>query len=105
MIKSQKIRLQKILYGTFFILVLPLYFIFLANSVSLTFEVPELGYGGSVTAIIGLAIIIRGMYELKVKGKGLPMNAFPPRGRNIWYFSSSNIFWFLYYVYRNFYIL
>ena len=78
MIKSQKIKLQKILYGTFFILVLPLYFIFLANSVSLPFEVSELGYGGSVMAIIGLAIIIRGMYELKVKGKGLPMNAFPP---------------------------
>jgi len=78
MIKSQKIKLQKILYGTFFILVLPLYFIFLANSVSLPFEVPELGYGDSVMAIIGLAIIIRGMYELKVKGKGLPMNAFPP---------------------------
>ena len=51
---------------------------FLANSVSLPFEVSELGYGGSVMAIIGLAIIIRGMYELKVKGKGLPMNAFPP---------------------------
>ena len=50
MIKSQKIRLQKILYGTFFIFVLPLYFIFLANSVSLPFEVPELGYGGSVMA-------------------------------------------------------
>ena len=78
MIKSQKIKLQKILYGTFFILVLPLYFIFLANSVSLPFEVSELGYGGSVMAIIGLAIIMRGMYELKVKGKGLPMNAFPP---------------------------
>ena len=35
--------------------------IFLANSVSLPFEVSELGYGGSVMAIIGLAIIIRGM--------------------------------------------
>ena len=78
MIKSQKIKLQKILYGTFFILVLPLYFIFLANRVSLPFKVPESSYGGSVTAIIGLGIIIRGMYELKVKGKGLPMNAFPP---------------------------
>jgi hypothetical protein len=78
MIKSQKIRLQKMLYGTFFIFVLPLYFIFLANSLSLPFEVPKLGYSGSVMAIIGLAIMIRGMYELKVKGNGLPMNAFPP---------------------------
>ena len=48
MIKSQKIRLQKILYGTFFILVLPLYFIFLANSVSLPFKAPESSYSGSV---------------------------------------------------------
>ncbi len=62
MIKSQKIRLQKMLYGTFFIFVLPLYFIFLANSLSLPFEVPKLGYSGSVMAIIGLAIMIRGMY-------------------------------------------
>ena len=70
MIKSPKIRLQKILYGTFFILVLPLYFIFLANRVSLPFKAPESSYGGSVMTIIGLAITIRGMYELKVKGKG-----------------------------------
>ncbi len=73
--------LLKFLYGTLFIIILPvcLFFwaIYLNNSVDL--PVPAWEPAAIAGMASGSLLIAKGMFDLWFKGKGLPMNAFPPK--------------------------
>lgn len=73
------IALYQFLYGLFFIAVVPVFLFFFSAKVEVPFRgFQSQGIGGLVTAI-GLLIMFRGMWEIYIVGKGLPMNAFPPK--------------------------
>ena len=73
-------HLSKVLYGTLFVVVLPLALVLWAHgsqdAVHLT-ALHEPAWGAMLTAL-GVAVTLAGMYSLWRYGGGLPMNAFPP---------------------------
>jgi protein-S-isoprenylcysteine O-methyltransferase Ste14 len=73
-------RLGKFLYGFLFVIILPLVLIFWADSTNdkIIFAFPDLPALGIIASIFGLVLILLGMHNLMVYGKGLPMNAYPP---------------------------
>jgi protein-S-isoprenylcysteine O-methyltransferase Ste14 len=71
----------KVIYALVFVVVLPALLILWAVQTSIIIGIPcpdkpILGYG---LAISGLCFIFSGMINLWIYGKGLPMNAFPPK--------------------------
>lgn len=80
--------LGKFLYGALFCVVIPAllfawWFLLDKNLEPVSFIMPEkvhatLTISGSVFFIAGFFLLVTGMMALKQKGKGLPMNAFPP---------------------------
>lgn len=76
---TSKNRLEKIIYGSFFTVVYPVYMIFLTRNIKVSFSIGKYPVLGTVLVLMGLTVTLRAMYELKSKGKGLPMNAFPPK--------------------------
>jgi len=74
-----KKSLAKILYGFLFVFLVPLFLIWWSLVVKVPFMPLKFPIFGLVLAIIGLMILILGMFTLITKGKGLPMNAFPPK--------------------------
>ena len=80
MSNSKEIK-GKIAYGVLFLVILPLFLwqwsVFLDRMVVL----PEIKSHstGTILVISGLLLMLWAMYALKRFGKGLPMNAFPPR--------------------------
>jgi len=78
---SKKLILGKILYGSIFVIVLPIFLVFWAyytkNAIQL--PVPQNQLFNGITIAIGAIVIISGMFSLWHFGKGLPMNAFPPK--------------------------
>lgn len=72
-------KLGKLLYGALFIIVIPSYFVWLTQHIQLSLPkvyAPYLGYG---LIILGISILLTGFADLFFRGKGLPMNAFPPQ--------------------------
>ena len=72
--------MPKVLYGFFFVAVLPAALVawaWAANGL-INIAAPQSMDWGSVLAALGFAIIVVGMVSLWVYGGGLPMNAFPP---------------------------
>jgi protein-S-isoprenylcysteine O-methyltransferase Ste14 len=79
--KLTRTTIFKVLYGTLFVLVLPV-FLFLWASIldrSIDLPVPKWGPVAIVGIVLGSFLVSKGMLDLLVLGKGLPMNAFPPR--------------------------
>lgn len=74
-----KKSLEKILYSFLFVVLVPLFLIWWSLVVKVPFMPLHFPVFGLILAIIGLAILGLGMFTLSVKGKGLPMNAFPPK--------------------------
>ena len=70
--------LKKIIYGSFFTVIYPIYMIFLTDNIEVPFKIGKYPVSGTLLILLGLAVTLRAMYELKSKGKGLPMNTFPP---------------------------
>ena len=70
----------RILYGLFFVAVLPVALVAWADATrnSIHIATPESIFWGSVLGAFGLAIVTLGMLSLWVYGGGLPMNAYPP---------------------------
>lgn len=75
-----KLIISKIIYGSVFCLLLPYLLIFWAKSTSkfITLPTPDLGSFSLIIIALGFIIIVMAMYNLWKKGKGLPMNAYPP---------------------------
>lgn len=76
-----KILLQKIIFGSLFCVVLPTLLVVWAQKTASTVQLPlpNTPYLGIPLTSIGSAMIFIAMYNLWFKGKGLPMNAFPPK--------------------------
>ena len=68
------------LYGSLFVLVLPLALVWWAHATGAVVHVPALHdpWRGAVVTAAGLLIILLGIAALWSRGGGLPMNAFPP---------------------------
>ncbi len=73
-----KNKIGKILYGTLFIIIFPAYLIILSNRLYINMPVINGGGLGLVVIIIGLLIMCMGMLDIIIRGRGLPMNAYPP---------------------------
>jgi protein-S-isoprenylcysteine O-methyltransferase Ste14 len=78
---KKRANLAKILYGLSFVVLLPLLLYFWAVKLddSLDLMVPQWEAVGILCATLGGILLITGMFDLAFRGKGLPMNAFPPK--------------------------
>lgn len=76
-----KILIQKFIYALIFCAVLPIVFLFWASKTEsmIQLSVPDFPILAIGLSIIGAIMIIGAMLNLWFKGKGLPMNAFPPQ--------------------------
>ncbi len=66
-------------YGALFVVVWPGFLVLLCTRVVMPFAVPAAPGVGAALAIAGLTVLSTGVWAIVVRGKGLPMNAFPPR--------------------------
>jgi protein-S-isoprenylcysteine O-methyltransferase Ste14 len=71
-------RLGKVLYGILFCALLPFLLVLWASNVALTLLVGDWRLAGWLSLIAGLGLMAWAMLNLWKKGKGLPMNAYPP---------------------------
>ena len=78
---NKKNILGKILYGSLFMIVFPLFLIFWAyyTKSEILLPVPENQLISGIAIFVGALFILLGMYDLWHYGKGLPMNAYPPK--------------------------
>lgn len=85
-----KIAFQKIVFGAIFCIILPALLVFWANQTEtmVYLPVPNLPWIDIILSALGLLMILGGMSNLWFQGKGLPMNAFPPKFyvRKGWYY-------------------
>ncbi|MCX6232669.1 MAG: prolipoprotein diacylglyceryl transferase [Bacteroidetes bacterium] len=84
-----KIIIGKIGYGITFIIVIPALLILWAKYTEISIQLPVPGnqFLNYSVMLTGLFFIISGMLHLLIFGKGLPMNAFPPK-----YFVTNGIY-------------
>ncbi len=71
----------KFLYGSLFMLVLPFCLVIWARATSdiVRIPVPHITVAGWLLVVMAVILIVMGMTALMIYGKGLPMNAYPPR--------------------------
>lgn len=71
----------KILYGSLFVLLIPILLVFWAVKTEQFITLPAVHspYFGLFLSLIGSLLILRGMLDLWIYGEGLPMNAYPPK--------------------------
>jgi protein-S-isoprenylcysteine O-methyltransferase Ste14 len=76
-----KIIVLKLLYALLFVVVIPLLLILWAKNTVAVIRIPcpQLPVFGYFLFVVGMLIIISGILNLWFYGKGLPMNAFPPK--------------------------
>lgn len=81
MVKQRGSFLGKLLYGSVFVLILPVILLFWAFVLdrSIDWQVPSLPILAAGSIIGGMVILLIGMLDLTRFGKGLPMNAYPPQ--------------------------
>jgi len=81
MVKEISSFTGKFLYGLLFVVLFPIFLIFWAKNLEklIIWQTPKLELIGAVSISLGIALMIKGMFDLIVLGKGLPMNAFPPK--------------------------
>jgi prolipoprotein diacylglyceryltransferase/membrane-associated phospholipid phosphatase/protein-S-isoprenylcysteine O-methyltransferase Ste14 len=74
-------RLGKVLYAFLFAVALPLFLIAWAYFSEANVPLPVVAgtEAGWIVCLIGLALIVSGVWALKVYGDGLPMNPYPPK--------------------------
>lgn len=89
---SKENIIGKILYGSIFVVLLPILLIMWSIYADKNVKLPiiETYNYGLILALIGVLISALGMLNLKKYGKGLPMNAFPPK-----FFVKEGIYQFL----------
>ncbi len=79
--KLTKTFFAKCLYGSLFIIVLPFYlFLWTSNlDKSINLPVPEWEPVAFGSVVLGIFLMVKGMLDLLIRGKGLPMNIYPPK--------------------------
>lgn len=72
---------SKVLYGGFFLVLLPASLFLWTSRLDelVSLPVPSLLPAGVIGVVLGGVLVVKGMLDLLILGKGLPMNAFPPR--------------------------
>jgi protein-S-isoprenylcysteine O-methyltransferase Ste14 len=68
----------KILYGLLFVVFLPLLLVLFSTRSAIPISIARLPLAGAVLSVLGLVLMLWGMRDIWKRGKGLPMNAFPP---------------------------
>ncbi len=68
----------KILYGLLFVVFLPLFLVFFTLQIEIPFVIARFPLVGALLFGPGLIVMLWGMWDIWQRGKGLPMNAFPP---------------------------
>jgi len=68
----------RILYGVAFVVVLPALLVLFSEQVAIGVTIAQFPVMGDVVAGLGLIVMLWGMWDIWSRGKGLPMNAFPP---------------------------
>jgi len=83
MVKKQELLLLlgKILYGTLFVIILPIFLVYwsLILDRSINLPMPRWPVIAVSTILCGGLIILKGTLDLIIVGRGLPMNAYPPK--------------------------
>ena len=71
----------RVLYGLLFVAVIPILLVLWARFTAdiINLPVPGIIYPGYILIAAGIIFIVSGMLHLWIYGKGLPMNAFPPK--------------------------
>jgi protein-S-isoprenylcysteine O-methyltransferase Ste14/membrane-associated phospholipid phosphatase len=79
--QTVKTTIGKILYALLFVLILPLLIFLWAKNTSwiINLPVPKIEYPGYLLIFTGILLIVAGFHNIMTFGKGLPMNAFPPK--------------------------
>lgn len=72
-------KLGKIAYGSLFAVIIPIYLYLLSQKLTIDLPLVLSPNIGGVFALVGLIIMCWAMLDIKMKGKGLPMNAYPPK--------------------------
>lgn len=75
---SRMMRVAKILYGLLFAVLLPLLLVLFSTRVEIPLTIARFPLAGGVLSGLGLIVMLWGMLDIWKRGKGLPMNAFPP---------------------------
>ena len=72
--------LGKFLYGALFLVALPLALAWWARGagVNVSLPAPEIPLWGTALAVAGALLWLSGVLALRIRGGGLPMNAYPP---------------------------
>lgn len=83
MVKENHLQtfIGKFLYGSLFIVLLPLFLVAWSLSLdkSTNFPEPQLPLLAVVSFLFGTFLVVKGILNLLTYGKGLPMNAYPPK--------------------------
>jgi protein-S-isoprenylcysteine O-methyltransferase Ste14 len=81
MVTIRNNTVAKIIYGALFLVLLPLILFIWASALDriIDLPVPNPGTAAIVCIVVGFLLVAKGMLDLWVLGKGLPMNAFPPK--------------------------
>ncbi|HTX17099.1 MAG TPA: prolipoprotein diacylglyceryl transferase family protein [Bacteroidota bacterium] len=76
----RKETVGKVLYGFVFIVILPVSLLLWANVTQAVVRIQPISSVtlGAVLGALGVGLLLAGMISLRVYGKGLPMNLFPP---------------------------
>ena len=69
----------KLLYGLLFIAIYPILLLLIAKNVHMPFPMFKSPLAGGLLALVALLIMFWGMIQIILRGKGLPMNAYPPK--------------------------
>jgi protein-S-isoprenylcysteine O-methyltransferase Ste14 len=68
----------KVLYGSVFVVLLPLSLVLFTARAEIPVSVARSPVPGGTVAVAGITIMLWGMWDILRRGRGLPMNAFPP---------------------------
>lgn len=75
---SMKTIVAKFLYGALFVVLLPCFLVLFAANVEIPLTLERFPSVGAALAGFGTVVMLWGMFDIRTRGNGLPMNAFPP---------------------------
>lgn len=74
-----KTRINQLAYALIFVVLIPFSMLWMTQHISVALPAYHLPLIGGVITLLGLVFLLVGMLDLRIKGKGLPMNAYPPK--------------------------
>lgn len=81
MVKRYQSLIGKFLYGSLFVVILPIILFYWSFTLDKTinWSVPNLPFHGLLILLIGSIVMTKGMLDLYLDGQGLPMSVYPPK--------------------------